>query len=144
MVTCCDDSPRACVFAKALLAQQAGCHCATRRAVGERLLVECSVPAAHARCAALADLLHERARFALKLPAPGRPLMHAQALRLQCGGLIALQRTLGDPAANLRPEVHALLDHAEQQPGGLPALPWPALVAALVQWSPQRRRPPVA
>ena len=95
----CCDSDQACVFAKALLSHTAVCELAQRRAVAERVLVECPSPVARTNCGTLAALLHERARFALRLPPPGRPLIHMQALRLQCGGLTALQQVLDAPSA---------------------------------------------
>lgn len=150
-----------CVFARALLAQAASCTLARRRSVGEREAVACPSPVAHANCDTLAALMHERARFALRLPAPATPLMHAQAMRLQCGGLAGLQQSLG-PAATGRaaagpttetasaraapaaapPDVHALVGLAQQRHGSLTALPWEAIVAAMRAWAPRRRRAP--
>lgn len=150
---CCDTSPATCVFDKALMAHHAVCECAQRRAVGERQLVECAVPVARINCATLAALLHERARFALRLPPPGRPVMHAQSLRLQCGGLLALHALMtqggaetaagcGDVAAGVvaRPDVHRLVGEAQSRHGSLADLPWTPLVAAVARWLPQRRR----
>lgn len=135
---CCETSAQACVFAKALLARQAVCECSARRAFGEREGVECGSPVARTNCGTLAALLHERARFALHLPPPGRPVMHVQALRLQCGGLSALQQVLGSSTA----DVHRMVAQAHEHHGSLTELPWQPLVAALVQWQPPRRRAP--
>jgi hypothetical protein len=124
------------VFGKALLAQAARCEHAAREAWGEQLTVECSSPVAHMNCTTLVALLHERARFALRLPPPGRPVMHAQALRLQCGGLAALRQLLGDD----EPDAHRLLARAQQRHGSLTELPWADLVSALAAWQPARRQ----
>jgi hypothetical protein len=109
-------------------------------------MVECSLPVARLNCATLSALFHERARFALRLPPPGRPLMHAQALRLQCGGLQALAHHLAGPGApgepGARADVHRLVGQAQSRHGSLLDLPWPALVASLVQWRPRQRRGP--
>jgi hypothetical protein len=129
-----------CVFAKALLARVAVCECAERRALGERDVIECTVPVARTNCGTLAALLHERARFALKLPGPGRPIMHAQALRLHCGGLVALQHAL-DAA---QPDVHRLVGAAHARYGSLTELPWDALVGELMTWQGNRPRRPSA
>lgn len=131
--TCCGvESP--CAFAKALLAQRAGCALARRAAVGEQVRVECTSPVAHTNCRLLAGLLHERARFALHLTPPGRPLIHAHALRLQCGGVAALAGSLGQETR----DVHALVGLAQQRHGSLTELPWSFLVDALVRWKPPR------
>jgi hypothetical protein len=134
LALCCD-SERGCVFAKALLSHTASCTLSQRRAVAERVLVECSSPVSHTNCSTLLALMHERARFALRLGAPGRPLMHMQALRLQCGGLVALQHVLASPAR----DVHAMVGTAQQRHGSLTELPWEALVPALAAWQPARR-----
>lgn len=132
---CCGPG-HGCVFAKALLAQAAECACSRRRSVGEQLAIDCAVPVAQANCSLLARLLHERARFALRLPPEGRPMMHAQALRLQCGGLAALQQLLEVDER----DAHRLVQLAQQRHDGLTKLPWEALVAALSAWQAMRRR----
>lgn len=131
---CCESSA-SCVFSKALLAQQASCALAQRRAIGEQSAIECPSPVARTNCGTLAALMHERARFALRLPPPGRPLIHVHAMRLQCGGLAALQRVL---ECNGR-DVHAMVGLAHERHGSLTELPWQPLVGALVEWQPRRR-----
>lgn len=134
--TSCCESASACVFSKALLARAAVCELAERRARAEHELIECPSPVARTNCATLAALLHERARFALRLPGPGQPLMHVQALRLQCGGLIGLQRALEAPRA----DVHRMVGAAQERHGSLTALPWASIVQVLAQWRGQRPR----
>jgi len=134
--TSCCESRSACVFAKALLARAAVCQLAERRAVAEREVLECTSVVARSQCSTLAALLRERARFALRLPGKGQPLIHAQALRLQCGGLLGLQQALGAAQA----DVHAMLGVARQRYGGFGELPWDALVRELAHWQPQRPR----
>ncbi len=131
----CCDSDRACVFAKALLSDTARCELAQRRAVAERVLIECASPVARTNCGTLAALMHERARFALRLPLAARPLTHMQALRLQCGGLTALQQVLGGSER----DVHRMVGCAQERHGSLTDLPWAALVAALAEWRPSQR-----
>jgi hypothetical protein len=58
-----------------------------------------------------------------------------QALRLQCGGLVALQQVLGAPER----DVHRMVGTAHERHGSLTDLPWAALVAALAAWQPPRR-----
>jgi hypothetical protein len=133
--TCCGGTTaNTCAFAKALLAQQAGCTLAQRGAVGERVLVTCASPVARTNCGLLAALLHERARFALHLAPGGRPLIHAQALRLQCGGVAALAHVLGQGTG----DVHALVGLAHERHGSLTDLPWSELVLALMHWQAPR------
>lgn len=132
----CSERGSTCVFAKALLARVTTCERAARRSVGEREIVECSSVVARINCATLAALMHERARFALHLPGPGQPMIHAQALRLHCGGLVGLQRALGDAP----PDVHAMVGAAHERYGSLMQLPWEAIVRDIAAWQPRRRR----
>ena len=134
--TSCCDSATSCVFARVLLAHAAVCELAERRSAGEHDVLECPSPVARTNCATLAELLHERARFALRLPRPGAPLLHALALRLHCGGIAGLQLALGAE----RPDVHRMVGAAHERPGSLTALPWDAIVATVVRWEPRRRR----
>ena len=135
---CCDSSARGCVFSRALQARVATCECAERRTHGEREMLECTSPVARLNCVTLAELLHERARFALHLPRPGQPIIHAQALRLHCGGVLALQHALGAAQA----DVHGLVGAAHERHGSLTELPWDAIVQELTQWQPRRPRRP--
>jgi hypothetical protein len=139
---CCGTTESSCVFTKALLARSAVCECSRRRSVGERDVVECNSPTAMLNCTTLAALLHERARFALHLPRPGQPLMHAKAMRLHCGGIQALQDALHDRGASgaAPADIHQLVGAAQQRFGSLTELPWQSIVDGLVQWQPRRPR----
>lgn len=134
-----------CIFARALLAGAAACALARRGSIGERETVGCRAPQAHARCTVLAGLMRERARFALRLPAADQPLRHAQAMRLECGGLQGLAQVLQTAPAAAgdvpRPDVDALLDLAQQRHASLADLGWDQIVGAMRVWSPRRRRP---
>lgn len=140
---CCSPA-HGCVFAKALLARAAGCECAARHQAGEAAVIDCRSPVAHHNCQTLAALLAERARFALRLPVAG-PLLHAQALRLQCGGVQALQAHLNETVGTSDgavPDVHRLVQAAQARHGGLAELPWAELVPRMQAWAPRRRSAP--
>jgi len=134
-VSPCCDIEQGCVFSKALLARTATCELARRLCADEHEVLACSSPAARERCGSLAALLHERARAALRLPPPGRPLIHVHALRLQCSGLAALQQVVVAPDA----DVNRMVSGAQQRHGSLAQLPWEPLVAAAATWQPGRR-----
>lgn len=135
---CCVRPDDACVFDKALLARAAACHRVRRQPVGEREVMLCSHPPARFNCETLLALMRERATFALRLPPPGRPMLHAQALRLQCGGLAALAALGGDGAAG-RQDVAALATGLHDADTSFTQLPWERLVPAIVAWQPRRR-----
>ena len=114
--------------AKALLARTAVCELAHRRAVGRARADRVPSPVARTNCGTLSALMHERARFALRLPGPGQPVIHAQALRLQCGGLQGTAAGAGCAAARRAPAWSAL---AHERHGSLTELPWASIVRDL-------------
>ena len=138
MASSCCESRSVCVFAKALLAHAAVCERVERRWLGEREVLECTSPVARTNCDTLAALMHERARFALRLPPPGALLLHTQALRVQCGGLAGLRAAVKADA----PDVHRMVGQAQEDAGSLTELPWDEIVAAMRAWSPRRRHTP--
>lgn len=123
----------ACVFARAILARQAACPIATVALVGEAEQPRCASPVANTNCATLHALLRERARFALRLPAPGVPLPHAAEMRLQCGGLRGLADALGEPDTATS-DVHALVTRSRKTFDGLAGIPFASVVAVMVRW----------
>jgi hypothetical protein len=133
--TSCCGPARRCVFAKALHARSTACALSARQSEGELMHVVCTEPAARQRCATFASLLHERSRFALRLPAPGTVLLHVQALRLQCGGLDALRVLVGEGP----PDVNRDVERAVARYDDLAQLPWNVIVGAVVAWQPPRR-----
>ena len=132
--SCCHGAA-ACVFSKALLAHAAHCGLAQRQSAGEADVLVCASPVAHVNCSTLMALMRERAGFALRLPRPPAPLMHAKSLQLQCGGLAALRCSLQTDEA----DVHELVGLAHERHRSLMDLPWQRLVDAMVAWQPRRR-----
>jgi hypothetical protein len=122
-----------CAFARALLARQGNCPLATVSFAGEAQRPLCASPVANANCTTLHALLRERATFALKLPPPASPLLHAAELRLQCGGLRGLAAALGEPAT-APTDIHALVTRARIACDGLLGIPFATVVASIVSW----------
>jgi len=68
-------------------------------------------------------------------------MLHAQALRLQCGGLAALaalSALQGDGAPG-REDVAALTSGLHDGDTSFTQLPWERLVPAIAAWQPRRR-----
>ena len=82
-------NPSPCVFERAILADCAQCELSRRHALAEREVVACSLEVARINCMTLESLFHERARFALRLPGPGVPMVHAKAMQLLAKALLA-------------------------------------------------------
>lgn len=149
-------NPQPCAFEKAILAGACACSLAERRNIAEREAVACTSPPARAQCAMLRDLLRRSSVFALKLTQVDAPLPHAKEMQLQCGGLRGVQQALGsavvvnegvgalasaEQGLAMVADVHVLVRTAAEQFGGLPKLPYSAIVQSVVAYQLRRRRP---
>lgn len=126
-----------CPFEKALLAGCGSCALAQRRHIAEREAVACSEAAARAACTDLLGLLRRNAAFALHLPKAEESLTHTQEMKVQCGGLDGLRQALAGTGAV--GDIGALVQDAQRAPGGLEALPYPAIMRSVAAWQPRRR-----
>lgn len=113
----------------------AQCELSRRQALAEREMLTCTRETARINCTLLARLFFERATFALRLPRPGSPLVHAKAMQLQCGGLRGLQTAIAAPVA----DVHLMILKTQVNEASLLDLPWGEIVAAIVAWQSRRR-----
>jgi hypothetical protein len=118
--------PNTCPFEKSILTNCAACSKAEKRNIAEREIVVCNDAQALMRCMALRDLLRLNFTFALGKPHIDGPLPHAQEMRMQCGGLKALQVSLDD-SDQVR-DVAALLEMSEQKFGSLDDFPFAQIV----------------
>ncbi|RMD68654.1 MAG: hypothetical protein D6819_08885 [Gammaproteobacteria bacterium] len=125
-------NPLPCPFEKAILSRRWSCQQARRIHIAEREVVGCAREEAQRRCADYLSLLLEKARFVLK-HAPGEALPHGKALRLQEGGLSALEAMMGAR------DIDALLNMALEHYGGLEALPFETLVRGIARCRGRRR-----
>lgn len=136
-----------------MLAGACACSLAVRRNIAEREAVACDSPPAREECAALCALLLRNSAFALKLTQIDAPLPHAKEMKLQCGGLQGVQRSLthtaaaaaeparGRPVLPLVADVRGLVKAALEKFGGLQNLPYSAIVQSVVAYQIRRRQP---
>jgi len=131
-----------CVFEKALNARRATCSCMHRFHLADREGVSCRSKAALARCTEFLDRLRGNARFALGLSHVGGPLPHNKEIRVQAGGLLALQASLGlGPAdAEVADDIFALLNAAERRYGSLAEIPYSDLMPGIAAFRGRTRR----
>ena len=130
-------NPTPCAFEKGVLARCIACSKAEKHLLAERETVNCADAAAQARCLDLKTLLRGHSAFALKIPRMGAPLPHAKELKIQCGGLKGLQKSLsGDETVT---DAFGLIEQAVQQHGGLDNLPYSEIVQGVVHFEARRR-----
>lgn len=137
-----------CVFATALTRRSAVCELAVRptearpaTGTAPRRPLLCAQPLARAACAELDGLLREKSVFVVRrLSVQHAGKTGAPLMAIQCGGLCGLRDVLDASAP--APNVHHLLNLAQQVPGQLPALPWERIMRAIAQWTPHRPSKP--
>lgn len=131
---------RRCVFEKAALTRMFACEKLIRMNIAEREAAGCSNPAAQSQCHQLLNHLRASAAFALKLTHVSGPLPHAKELKVQCGGLLGLQRNVeGESDARGVTNVFALVQAAKQTYGELAQFPYQDIVKSVAHF--QGRRP---
>ena len=131
---------RRCVFEKAALTRMFACEKLIRMNIAEREAAGCSNPAAQVQCGDLLERLRQSAAFTLKLTHVAGPLPHAKELKVQCGGLLGLQRNVdGDTETRGVANVHGLVEAAKNIYGDLGAFPFQDIVKSVGEF--QGRRP---
>lgn len=133
-------NPLQCVFERAILCRCCGCQHSIRRNIAEREAAGCLDAAAHALCAELKKELRRAAAFTLKLAHPDEPIPHTKELKLQCGGLLGVERTLLPDAAGPVANISAVINAAAHQYGSLASLPFQEIVHAIHLYEPRPRR----
>lgn len=128
-----------CPFEKAILSRCANCEQARKLNIAEREAVACKSALAREACLTLHALLHQKAMFVVRLTHPGDPLPHAKEIKVQCGGLLGVQR-LVDPEANSVDDVHALVTEIQAVYGDLREAPYQEVVKEVAVYEGRRRR----
>ncbi|MDO8989630.1 MAG: hypothetical protein Q7U91_08325 [Sideroxyarcus sp.] len=119
---------RPCTFEKAVLSGCVACLRVQRVQIAEREAVTCRSASCLSRCTALHELLRHNFSFALGLTHDNPVLPHAKEMRVQCGGLMGIQKILNDSTDV--DNVDALLDSVLQQWGDLADIPYSEVVHA--------------
>ncbi len=136
---------RQCPYEKAILSTHCRCSRMRKLNLAEREAVRCEDEAAWKECHAFLDALRRAARFALRAREDERSLPHAQAMRLQVGGLRGLHAALHPdrPIPSPIPDIGALIEAGRRRWRDFEALPHPELLKEISAWQgrkPRRRR----
>jgi hypothetical protein len=132
---------RFCAYEKCVLSQQCRCSQAKKICIAEREGVHCLSDEAQNQCLELQSALRHQARFALKTNNDRAVLPHAQAMRLQVGGLRGLHAALF-PESPLPPsieDVNGLICRAKEIYGSLENLPFQLLIQHVSAYQGRRR-----
>ena len=127
-----------CPFEKAILCGCGKCSRAEKHSIAEREAVSCSFQSSLDRCVRLHDLLKEKALFSLRLTHLQERLPHAKEMKIQCGGLIGLEK-----AVSGKEQVHdvsGLVDRAVDMFCELESLPYSEIVQSVSAFAIRARR----
>lgn len=133
-------NPLGCIFEKVILSRCGDCSQAEKKNIAERESVSCRSLFAYTNCSELRGLLRANSAFALKM-IEDAPIPHGKDIKVQCGGLLGIQRALGDqPSLPPVPNVFALVGAAQTKFGGFSQLPFGEIVQSVVAYEARRRR----
>ena len=127
-----------CFFAKALLNGQFRCKSAESFHIAERHGIQCSDEENHQQCETLANLLHEQSRFALGVTQLPQQATNNMELRVQCGGILGIQRSLS-AEAEASSDIPTLIRQAILTFERIEKFPYPMIIQSVSQWKPHRR-----
>jgi hypothetical protein len=130
-------NPTPCAFEKGVLARCIACSKAEKHLLAERETINCADATAQSRCMELKTLLRDQSAFALRITAANSPLPHAKELRIQCGGLKGLQKSL--TGSDDVTDVKELIDASLALHGSLEAFPYSEIVQGVVHFEARRR-----
>lgn len=101
--------------------------------------IGCGSDAAHQQCARLFELLKAAALARLNIADDLLTMPHSVPLKIQFGGLLGLQKCLGEPGDRVE-DIHDLVSRAIEHYGDLEALPCDDVAADIAAYSITRRR----
>jgi hypothetical protein len=132
---------RPCPFEKAILRTCGACSQARRFNIAEREAVGCMHPGAWQRCLDALSVWRQKATFAIQLPQVDAPLPHGKEIKVQCGGILGLQRVLdaAHPAAATVTDIYDLLEQATSRFGGVDAFPYEDIVRTIAHYKSRGR-----
>jgi len=131
-----------CAFEKSILSRRSSCSRCKRFRLADREGAACTSPAGRERCLWLLEILREKARFALRLSGEEESLPFNKEMKVQTGGMLALQSLLDESAAEktVVDDIYSIISAAEQQYHGLESLPFSEIMPGIAAFEIRKRR----
>ncbi len=121
--------PVSCVFEKSILVLKTQCIKSTRINIAERELVVCASLQYAERCKSWLKILRKKSQFSLRLPEQLSVLPHAKEIKVQVGGMLALDKMYGHLAnAEGRPDIYKTLECCLKQTTDFEGVPFDVVV----------------
>jgi hypothetical protein len=134
-------NPNRCVFEKSINNRRCDCALKRRFLIATREGVACRSEKALANCTALLTSLRNNARFALKLVTIEGPVPHNKELKVQAGGVLALQK-LTNTASESKTvlNIHKTVEAALQTYHRIDDLPYSLIVKDITAYNVRKKR----
>jgi hypothetical protein len=129
-----------CVFEKAMCSLKCNCSQGNMFRLADRHGFGCHSPLDQARCVQFLDHLRSRTRFVFKLTDIDGPLPHNKEIRVQNGGLLGLQKLIGDAGLDQVSDVSSLIRQAEKVYGAIDQVPFDQLMPSVMAYQARPRR----
>ena len=131
-----------CAFEKTILSRRGTCNRCKRFRLADREGASCTSPASRERCEWFLSIMRGKARFALKLSGDEEQLPFNKEIKVQTGGMLALQLLLKPEMAGAEniDDIHALLNLAEERYESLESLPYSDIMPGVVSFEGRKRR----
>lgn len=131
-----------CAFEKTILSRRGTCNRCKRFRLADREGASCTSPAARERCEWFLSIMRDKARFALKLTGEEEQLPFNKEIKVQTGGMLALQALLRPEMEGVEniDDIHALLSLAEETYRSLDDLPYSDIMPGVVSFEGRKRR----
>lgn len=124
-----------CPYEKAILDRTCACPHAGRSKAGSRYMVRCAFEDGNVACVKVLSCFRKMTNFAFGAPGTPSALTRAQALRLQCGGLLGLQNALDKVVHNHRvDDICALVRRALKRYGSVERFPGQDIVRGIASF----------
>ena len=129
-----------CAFSHTLVTNQFGCEKGEQVSRRGGPDVACTSEQAHQLCERLYERMKQTALPAFGVEDDLLSMPHSVLMKIQFGGLLGLQRLLGDGTPERVGNIHGLVGRAVDRDGGLDAIPCQAFVEDMVSYQLKRRR----
>lgn len=129
-----------CEFEKALTNNKAKCPLASHFWLADREGYACKSAEAANKCRDLLVKLRENSRFIFKMQQTADKLPHNMEIRVQAGGLGGILALFTAQQQDKIENIHALIQQAEAEFGGLEQLPYSRIVQAISSYQGRKSR----
>lgn len=128
-----------CPFSKPIIGNWCQCQHANmdERCAGKMTCLQADIYLT--KCYELVDIFKEKSQFVLGITDNNTELTHMQLMKIRCGGLIGMQKTLACNT-NEAPDILIIMQQAKKQFGSLESFPFNEILRDIKLFSHRKRK----